>query len=249
MEISIGVCRKSRKLFKVFDVIEIQETFYNIPKRATVERWAKEAGSTELTFKAFQGLTHEASSPTWRRFRGELKEEEKKLVGSLKLNELTKKWIDEMVSFASIMKSPIIVIQTPAKMKMDNDSVKRIIEFFSYFADKLKEMGLNTLLGWEPRGKWLANNELLRKVFGEIDKLIHIVDPFFHKEVIVKEIVYFRLHGKPYLNYKYSYTDEDFKVLLNEIDARKEAGAKKIYVLFNNVKMVDDALRFKRLMG
>ena len=69
--------------------------------------------------------------------------------------------------------------------------------------------------------------------------------PLFHEPAFVGDTIYFRLHGKPYLNYKYKYEKEDFENLLKTISNVIDQGAKQVYILFNNIYMVDDAETFK----
>ena len=87
--------------------------------------------------------------------------------------------------------------------------------------------------GFEPRG-W--REDRIKKICEELD-LIHVVDPFV-SEQLYGDICYFRLHG---FNYKHKYTDEELIRLKGLL--RKDG-----YVMFNNVHMFDDALRFKELV-
>ena len=51
-----------------FEVVELQSTFYRLPKPKTAKRWRESVRSDfEFTMKVFQGVTHPVSSPTWRR--------------------------------------------------------------------------------------------------------------------------------------------------------------------------------------
>ncbi|HHF59326.1 MAG TPA: DUF72 domain-containing protein, partial [Thermoplasmatales archaeon] len=60
-------------------------------------------------------------------------------------------------------------------------------------------------------------------------------------------IAYLRLHGSPpgARMYNYRYTDEDLQVLL---DIVREMRVRESYILFNNIYMFDDALRFRKLV-
>jgi len=63
-----GIARP--KYFETFSVAEIQQSFYQPPKPDTVKRWRDEAPiDFEFTLKAWQLITHEASSPTYRRLK------------------------------------------------------------------------------------------------------------------------------------------------------------------------------------
>ena len=69
--------------------------------------------------------------------------------------------------------------------------------------------------------------------------LVHRVDPM-ERGPLYGEIKYFRLHGGP--GYQHRYSEEELKHLKDGI------GDKETYVLFNNINMYHDALTFARLM-
>jgi uncharacterized protein YecE (DUF72 family) len=70
-EIKVGCCGftvSQREYFKLFNHIEIQQTFYQLPRLQTAEKWRQIAPTGfEFTIKAWQLITHEATSPTYRR--------------------------------------------------------------------------------------------------------------------------------------------------------------------------------------
>ncbi len=78
--------------------------------------------------------------------------------------------------------------------------------------------------------------------------MVHIVDPFRREALIHRGTAYFRLHGigKGEVNYSYKYSNDDLGRLKELIDS---IGESTVYVMFNNVHMLDDALRFKELIG
>ena len=70
--VKIGTCGFGRvnrpEYFKLFPIVEIQHTFYQPPQIETFEKWRSGAPDDfEFTLKAWQLITHEASSPTYRR--------------------------------------------------------------------------------------------------------------------------------------------------------------------------------------
>ena len=69
--------------------------------------------------------------------------------------------------------------------------------------------------------------------------LIHCVD-LMETEPLYGEPRYFRLHGGP--RYQHRYSKEELKRLKDKV------GEKESYVLFNNLNMYHDALTFDRLM-
>ncbi len=88
---------------------------------------------------------------------------------------------------------------------------------------------------WEPRGNWPT--ELVAQLCRELD-LIHGVDPFVTPPAHGSPF-YFRLHGRG--GYRYRYTDEDLLAL-------RQMCRGPGYVLFNNLGMWEDALRFWALL-
>src|SRR6478672_10586568 len=65
-----GVCLPQAELFRSFNVLEVQQTFYWPPQLKTVERWRRTAPSHfEFTLKAFQAITHPYNHRTYRKVR------------------------------------------------------------------------------------------------------------------------------------------------------------------------------------
>ncbi len=97
-------------------------------------------------------------------------------------------------------------------------------------------------LAWEPRGDWPPN--LVEQLCNDLN-LIHCVDPFKAKSVTAR--IYWRLHGRS--GYGYRYTDQDLNDLLKMLHKDSDKTNSPAYILFNNIWMKDDALRFRDLMG
>jgi uncharacterized protein YecE (DUF72 family) len=68
-------------------------------------------------------------------------------------------------------------------------------------------------------------------------KLIHVVDPLAARSVTADR--YYRLHGRRGRDYE----DEELEELYEMLPSDRRS-----YVLFNNVRMVRDALRFKEII-
>ncbi|MDB6023735.1 MAG: hypothetical protein JWQ04_3592, partial [Pedosphaera sp.] len=66
--------------------------------------------------------------------------------------------------------------------------------------------------------------------------LFHAVDTFV-SQTVTPDFIYFRLHGGK--GFKHVYTDVELQKLSGMIPRGKPA-----YVMFNNINMVEDALRF-----
>jgi uncharacterized protein YecE (DUF72 family) len=67
-QIKVGCCGfvvAQKKYFSLFDLIEIQQSFYQMPKIETAQKWHSAApAGFQFTMKAWQLITHEPSSPT-----------------------------------------------------------------------------------------------------------------------------------------------------------------------------------------
>ncbi len=60
-------------------VVEVQQTFYQPPLPRTLGKWRREAPQDfEFTSQARQLMTHESVSPTYRRLREKLSEQQKR---------------------------------------------------------------------------------------------------------------------------------------------------------------------------
>ncbi len=233
--IKVGCCGFSEahyKYFKHFNLVEIQNTFYQPPKITTAVKWRNAApGSFEFTMKAWQLITHKPTSPTYRRLKTRIPEKLKNRYGFFKpTREVLNAW-EKTKQFALNLKATIIVFQCPPNFTPTEENLKNMRQFFTSVDRE------NFIFAWEPRGNWPKN--LVKQLCDELN-LIHVVDPF-KDETISETIKYYRLHGIK--GYNYQYTDED---LLRLIEFCSQGD--KIYCLFNNVNMRNDALRFKELL-
>lgn len=247
MVVKIGCCgfaRSRKKYYETFKLVELQNTFYDLPSVEWAASMRKEAPADfEFAVKAWQVISHPPSSPTWKKMKKKPPGEPSSY-GLLKPTKENLEALEKTIEVARALGSNVVVIQTPASLAYNEDSARWISEFFS---EAVKIAG-PIKLGWEPRGDWAEAPEL-KKIL-EDNKIVHVVDPF-RREPRAESgpLYYFRLHGigKGEVNYKYKYTDEDLAKL--EAVVKKYAKKGDVYVLFNNVYMFDDALRFKSLMS
>lgn len=246
MVIKIGTCGWSvrggkQRYFEYFNVIELQDTFYRLPKVSTAEKWGAIAPENfEYTLKAWQTITHPPTSPTWRRAGLKIDRNMYDKYGFFRpTREVFDAW-DKFNNIVKALKARIIIFQTPASFKYSKENESNIRSFFSSI-----ERG-KLIFGWEPRGNWYEYPEKLERILRELD-LIHVVDILRRNPIIDSEIYYFRLHGLGgrEVNYRYKYSDEDLHRLKDSI---KKYLPRKIYVMFNNIYMFQDALRFKEII-
>jgi uncharacterized protein YecE (DUF72 family) len=232
METRIGCCGfpiSREKYYRIFDLVEIQKTFYQPPQEKTVEKWRQEAPADfEFTLKAWQLITHPTSSPTYRRLKTVIPESKKKNYGFFRpTDEVLSSW-EVTEKMAGILRARIIVFQCPASFKPTQENKKNLLDFFNTIKRE------KYLFVWEPRGDWDRKevSTLCRKL-----DLIPCVDPFKNRPFSGR-IGYFRLHGKT--AYRYKYTNSD----LTELKSFSK-GFDTAYFMFNNVYMFEDAIRFK----
>ena len=236
MDTRIGTCgygrAKKPDYASQLDCVEIQHTFYKPPQVKTLEGWRSEMPEGfEFTLKAWQFITHEGSSPTYKRLKRELTEKEAKEVGAFKPTDSVEYGWQVTLESAKALGARTILFQCPAKFIQSPTNIKNIRKFFS----KIERGDMN--FAWEPRGKtWDAKT--IEKICRDLD-LWHCVDPFFHRTV-TPEKCYYRLHGIKRWRYKYEQGE------LEELVSLLPGGLS--YVFFNNNEMFDDAMRFKQIV-
>lgn len=239
--VKVGTCGwrgKRSNYYQTFPCIELQETFYRLPKLETLKKYRLESPKDfEFTVKAWQAITHPVNSPTWRKSKPP-KWGRPENFGYLRPTEENFKAWEELIEICNALESRILIIQTPPSFTPSTNNVENMKGFLS----SVKRDGL--LLGWEPRGNW--SEEVVADLCEKLD-LIHVVDPFRRLPFRDHEIAYFRLHGigEGETNYRYAYTQEDLKKLY-EIVMKIEA--QTVYVMFNNVKMLEDAAKFLEIL-
>lgn len=216
-----------------FPVVEVQQTFYQPPQEATLRRWRADAPADfEFTLKAWQLITHEPRSPTYKRLKRELSEEERAGCGSFRQSLIVAEAWSVTRACATALKARRVLFQCPASFRPTTENLRRLRAFFSTV-----ERGRLELL-WEPRGDWPA--PLVRELCEEL-RLVHVVDPFDARTVTPSKI-YFRLHGRN--GWRYQYEEDELRELLTMLPRK---GRRAAYVLFNNVRMSEDAARLQEL--
>jgi uncharacterized protein YecE (DUF72 family) len=217
-----------------FEVVEVQQTFYQPPQIQTLERWREAAPpGFEFTIKAWQLITHEARSPTYRRLKRELDEAERAQCGSFRPSRIVKQAWATTLACARALGARRILFQCPASFTPTPEHVKNMRRFFASIE---RDGGLQFC--WEPRGGW--PDTVVRELCREFE-LVHVVDPFTARTQTPGQC-YFRLHGRK--GWRYVYEDDELEELLTMLPADSVS-----YVLFNNVRMLEDALRFQALVG
>jgi uncharacterized protein YecE (DUF72 family) len=236
-DIRIGTCgfgrAKKPDYAARLDTVEIQHTFYKPPMVKTLEAWrADMPDGFEFTLKAWQFITHEGASPTYKRLKRDLTEKEMKEVGAFKPTETVDHGWQVTLESAKALNARTILFQCPAKFVQNDANVKNIRKFFK----KIDRGEMN--FAWEPRGKtW--DDRTIEKICRDLD-LWHCVDPFV-RQTLTPDNCYYRLHGIG--GYRYKYEDGELDELVSLLPDDRLS-----YVFFNNNEMFDDAVRFKRIV-
>jgi uncharacterized protein YecE (DUF72 family) len=231
----VGCCgfpSASGKYFRTFPVVEIQQTFYHPPRPATADRWRRQAPPEfEFTLKAWQLITHEASSPTYKKLKFEIDDSDKRMVGSFRFTGIVRKAWDTTLEIARILNTGKVVFQCPASFRPSKRNMDRMRMFF----ENIDRRGITCI--WEPRGDWTEHQ--VAGLCEDLD-LVHCVDPMVSRSA-TGGLRYWRLHGIG--GYHYTYSDEELGKL-----ASLSSGRSEYYILFNNTTMVADAARFLEMI-
>jgi uncharacterized protein YecE (DUF72 family) len=219
-----------------FPAIELQSTFYKLPMVSTVQRWRKVTPNLVFTMKAFQGITHPADSPTWRRSRKELEGVDSTEVGLLRVSKFTRRVWEKTEELAEILDARVIVIQLPPKYDYSATNISRLRAFLS-------AVSTSRIPAVEFRHKsWFDRLHEASAAIAPWGGIL-VTDPL-KVNPPDQPFQYHRMHGSDGLvNYSHKYTDEELERLARKVEGRKG------YVFFNNLAMKEDAKSFSRIVG
>jgi uncharacterized protein YecE (DUF72 family) len=149
--IKVGCCGfpvRKEIYYQTLPVVEVQQTFYRLPRITTGRGWREEAPPDfEFTMKAWQLITHEPSSPTYRRLGMAIPEKRKRDYGFFKgTEEVDSAWA-KTAEFAKALGARMIVFQSPASFYPSEEHIKNLMQFFK----KMKTSSFIYI--WEPRGR------------------------------------------------------------------------------------------------
>ena len=216
-----------------FPLVEVQHTFYEPPADALLTKWRRGAPSRfEFTIKAWQVVTHESGSPTYRRMKTPLPDEARGQVGAFRTTEPVLRAWSRTLECARILQATAVLLQCPRSFRPTAVNVERMRAFLGSV-----QRPEGRLL-WEPRGDW--PDDLLRELCRDLD-LVHVVDPM-QTETVTPEQTYYCLHGTT--GSRHVHTDEELRRLRDLVVDRPAP-----YVLFNNLPRVGDAQRFLAMLA
>ncbi len=228
-----GFGRRRADVFRDLAAVEVQQTFYRPVTAETAARWAASAPhGFHFSVKASQFITHDASSPTYRRSGREIPPSEAGAYGGFRSTPQVEEGWRATATVADVLDARVLIFQTPASFLPATENLVALYAFFEAHPTP-------RIRAWEPRGPWPSH--LVGKACEDLG-LVHAVDPFA-AEPATTGLAYFRLHGSPpgLARYRYTYTDADLARLRAIADEYDDA-----YVLFNNLTMHADATRFRQ---
>ena len=229
-EFSKSIKRKFRSKLQayaqLFQCVEINSTFYRIPKVSTAERWRTEVDEMnkqfEFSVKASKIITHVD------RF------------GSRSSLDA----FSRMLDVCAVLRGKVLLLQSPASFRPTPDNLNRLEKFFS------KVNPGEVALAWEPRGKWWEVKEKIQGICRKF-RLVCCVDPFQHEPIPTPgvQLAYFRLHGfgEPSM-YQYRYSRSELNELLGTCLALS-GSVDSTYVFFNNSFMYANACEFQSMLN
>ncbi len=238
-DILVGCCGfpvARARYFAELSVVEIQQTFYQPPSLEVARRWRSEAPSGfQFCLKAWQLITHPPSSPTYRRLREPLSGSREAYGCFRPTREVADAW-RRTLEVARALQASACLFQSPPSFPPSDQAIQHLRRFFG----SVERNGIAFV--WEPRGPWPA--EVVAELCRELE-LVHGVDPFLAQET-AGAVAYYRLHGIG--GYRYRYTDADLQALYERCRSSLRKGRCPVYVLFNNLSMLDDARAFLALL-
>ncbi|HEX3281400.1 MAG TPA: DUF72 domain-containing protein [Pyrinomonadaceae bacterium] len=240
------------KYFQLFSCVEVQHTFYQPPAIKTLARWREAAPPDfEFVLKAWQLITHDAKSPTYRRLKKKLSETEKQEAGYFRPTGVVEEAWEITLACANALQATTILFQCPASFKQTGENLANLRKFFANIKrHQVDENGRKKSrvfnLCWEPRGEW--DPKVVKSICDEL-KLWHVVDPFVNQSV-TPDRLYYRLHGRS--GWRYEYDEPELRelasMLATDTKKKKARGGNAAYIFFNNVSMIQDAARFQLIV-
>lgn len=235
MDARVGLCGwtiAQSAYVRRFAVLEVQHTFYDPPSDAVLTRWRTQVpAGFEFTMKAWQVVTHESSSPTYRRLKRPLPQDALGQVGGFRTTPPVLAAWERTLECARILQATAVLLQCPRSFRPTGENVARLRGFLSQV-----QRPAGRLL-WEPRGDWPA--QLVGDLCADLD-LVHVVDPM-HGETVTPDQTYYRLHGTS--GSRHVHTDAELRRLRDLVSDRPSP-----YVMFNNLPRTGDAERFQALL-
>lgn len=208
---------KLRRYSREFDFVEVNATFYSIYYPPVLERWRKAVPADfEFAVKCYRGLTHEIG---------------------LRPVEDAYRVLDLMRKYCEILKSKILVMQMPPRVRLDDKFAGDARAFFS--AVNLGDLRI----AFEFR---LRPDKIPAAVLGLLQDLnfVHAVDLAFEEPRIESDLLYSRVFGRSEKNN--ALDRDDLDRIKNRIE---KSSIEEARIVGHSLKMIDDTRKIKRALS
>ncbi len=207
---------KLRNYSRIYDFVEVNSTFYNLPEISTVKSWRKKVqDSFKFAIKVNKSITHE--SP-------------------FNITEENMKVINHLLHICDHLKSSYLVFQTPPYFNPTRYNLEKAAHFFEQIVRKKVE------LLWELRAHFPSSKEkdLLFQTLKK-SKVTHVTDIFRSLPLHVEKTFYTRIFGRGKGN-KWELSNSEIKDVHSFLQPIKKKH--KVVVSFHTMRMENDAARF-----
>lgn len=221
---------------KRLSTVEYQQSFFNPPKAAALKRLRERSPANfSYVIRAWQLITHEATSPGYKRLPKAL--DEPAQYGHLQESPGVAAAMEQTLTAAELLDAPVILYETPASFTPTAANRQALSRFFEQAPRHRRHV-------WDPQGIWDAADVL--SVCQDLD-LTPCCDPFAN--VLVNEVpasipegelAYVKLRG---LGGSRHYSETQYLWLADALD-----GFSRAYCMFNTVNMFKDAMRFEGVL-
>ncbi len=179
------------RYFKTYAAVEVNRTFYALPREQTLKRWREMAPSGFVfSVKANRGISHDARMDSGK--------------------ETGKKALEATLAAAKALGAQYLLFQTPPSLGPEALQAVRDTLLAA------RQAGFR--VGYENRGRsWAGHEKELMEALKGVAS--HVVDPFVAREVWSEGFHYFRLHGLGERPYVYRFSDEELKKLKDMMQA------------------------------
>lgn len=204
---------------QLFDIVEINSTFYKLPRPNTARKWYEDISSIrkgfEFTIKVSNIITHKD------RFSSKL---------SIKIFESVKE-------IAKELHAKILLFQSPPSFKPSEKNINYALNFF-------QKVDMEDFIAvWEVRWSKDWRKDVVEMVFSKAG-VEQSIDPFRQNFNYNKRLTYLRLHGLGEHMYDYNFSIKE----LNHLKWMVRKKQKPCYIFFNNMSMYDNALEFMKIL-
>ncbi|QCB94754.1 DUF72 domain-containing protein [Cellulomonas shaoxiangyii] len=126
MGVRVGLCGwtvSQASYVRRFPVVGVQHTFYEPPSDAVLMRWrAQVPAGFEFTIKAWQVVTHESNSPTYRRMKQPLPDSARGQVGAFRTTPAVLAGWQRTLECARILQATAVLLQCPKSFRPTGDN-------------------------------------------------------------------------------------------------------------------------------